>query len=235
MSTVKLAWGTSVAMVLTAATLAGCNSGTTQAGASASTSQGAASTSQGAASTTQAAASTSPAAASASASVSAVSVASSGTKEGASGTACRTSDLSLRVIQGAQDQSSTGSFYIQLANVSSSTCTLYGFPGVDLAGSSGTSLGMKDVWSVQLAMSGGEEVQTLAPGAASAAFVTYAVKPAAQTAGAPRAAEVRVIPPNQTTALTAKIDNLYQGVVQLPVVSKTLTVGPMSIDSVPHR
>jgi len=213
MNTVTLALGTTAAMVLTVASLAGCNSSTTQAGAAASTSP----------------------AASASASVSAVSDASSGTKAGASGTACRTSDLSLQVIQGAQDQSSTGSLYIQLANVSSGTCTLYGFPGVDLAGSNGASLGMKDVWSVQLAMSGGEKVQTLAPGAASAAFITYAVKPAAQTAGVPRAAEVRVIPPNQTTALTAKIDNLYQGVIQLPVVSKTLTVGPMDIDGIPHR
>jgi len=53
---------------------------------------------------------------------------------------------------------------------------------VDLTGSNGTSLGMKDVWS-----------------------------------------------------LTAKIDNLYQGDIQLPVVSKTLTVGPMDIDGVPHR
>jgi hypothetical protein len=84
-------------------------------------------------------------------------------------------------------------------------------------------------------MTGGEKVQTLAPGAASAAFVTYAAKPAAQTAGDPRAAEVRVIAPNQTTALTAKIDNLYSGVIQLPVVSKTLTVGPMDVDGIPHR
>ena len=93
---------------------------------------------------------------------------------------------------------------------------------------------MKDVWSVQLAMTGAKKVQTLAPGA-SVAYVTYAVKPAARTTGLPRAAEVRVIPPNQTTALSAKIDNLYQGVIQLPVVSKTLTVGPMDVNGVPHR
>ena len=43
------------------------------------------------------------------------------------------------MIQGAQEQSSTGSLYVQLANVSSGTCTLYGFPGVDLVGSNGTS------------------------------------------------------------------------------------------------
>lgn len=224
MNTVKLTLGTSAAMALAVAALAGCSSGTTPASAAASTSPAAAANT---------AAASAPAAASTS--VSAASDASAGTTAGASGTACRTSDLSLQVIQGAQDQSSPGSFYIQLANVSSGTCTLYGFPGVDLTGSDGTSLGMKDVWSDQLAMSGGEKVQTLAPGAASAAFVTYAVKPAAQTAGDPRAVEVRVIPPNQTTALTAKIDNLYQGDIQLPVVSKTLTVGPMDIDGVPHR
>jgi hypothetical protein len=224
MNTIKLTLGSSAAMALTVAALAGCSSGTTSASAAASTSPAAA------ASTVAASA-----AAAASTSVSAASDASAGTTASARGTACRTSDLSLQVIQGAQEQSSPGSFYIQLANVSSSTCTLYGFPGVDLVGSNGTSLGIKDVWSDQLAMSGGEKVQTLAPGAASAAFVTYAVKPAAQTTGDPRAVEVRVIPPNQTTALTAKIDNLYQGDIQLPVVSKTLTVGPMDIDGVPHR
>jgi hypothetical protein len=225
MNTVKLTLGTSAAMTLAVAALAGCSSGTTPASAAAGTSPAAAASTAAAAS----------APASASTSVSAASDSSAGTTASASGTACRTSDLSLQVIQGAQEQSSPGSFYIQLANVSSSTCTLYGFPGVDLTGSDGTSLGMKDVWSDQLAMSGGEKVQTLAPGAASAAFVTYAVKAAAQTAGVPRAVEVRVIPPNQTTALTAKIDNLYQGDIQLPVVSKTLTVGPMDIDGVPHR
>ena len=224
MNTVKLTLGTSAAMTLAVAALAGCSSGTTSASAAASTSPAAA-----------ASAAAASAAAAASTSVSAASDASAGTTASARGTACRTSDLSLQVIQGAQEQSSPGSFYIQLANVSSSTCTLYGFPGVDLVGSDGTSLGIKDVWSDQLAMSGGEKVQTLAPGAASAAFVTYAVKPAAQTTGDPRAVEVRVIPPNQTTALTAKIDNLYQGDIQLPVVSKTLTVGPMDIDGVPHR
>ena len=223
MNTVKLALGTSAATVLTVAALAGCSSSSTQAGAAASTSPAASASGSASASV------------SASAPASAVSAASPGTKAGAHGTACRTSDLSLQVIQGAQDQSSTGNLYIQLANVSSGTCTLYGFPGVDLVGSNGTSLGMKDVWSVRLAMTGGENVQTLAPGAASAAYVTYAAKPAAQTAGLPRAAEVRVIPPDQTTALTAKIDNLYQGVIQLPVISKTLTVGPMDVDGVPHR
>ena len=218
MSTAKLALGSSAATALTLAALAGCASSTTTASAASATSP---------------ATSASPPAAGAT-STAHSGAGDSGGGASASGTPCRTSDLSLQVIQGAQEQSSTGSFYVQLTNVSAGTCTLYGFPGVDLAGSNGASLGMKDAWTVRLAMSGAEEVQTLKPNAASAAFVTYTSRPAAQTAGDPRATEVRVIPPNQTTALTAKIDNLYQGDIQLPVVSKTLTVGPMDIDGVPH-
>jgi hypothetical protein len=225
MRTVKFALGTSAAAVMTAATLAGCAGSESPSGAASNPAPAASASVR---------TSTSPAA-SASAYAAAASGAPSAARAGAGGTACRASDLSLRVIQGAQAQSGTGSFYIQLTNASSRTCTLYGFPGVDLTGSDGTSLGMKDAWTVKLAMSGGEKLQTLAPGAASAAFVTYTAKPAAQTAGVPRAVEVRVIPPNQTTALSAKIDNLYQGAVQLPVVSKTLTVGPMDIDGIPHR
>lgn len=226
MSTVKLALGTSAA-ALTLAALAGCASSTTSATAASATSPAAS------AGSSPAASASAPAAGAASTAPSEGQPSGAGTS--ASGTACQTSDLSLQVIQGAQAQSSTGNFYIQLTNVSAGTCTLYGYPGVDLVGSSGASLGMKDVWTVRLAMSGGEKVQTLAPNTASAAYVTYAAEPAAQTAGDPRAAEVRVIPPNQTTALTAKIDNLYQGDIQLPVVSKTLTVGPMDIDGVPNR
>jgi hypothetical protein len=226
MSTVKLALGTSAA-ALTLAALAGCASGTSSATAASATSPAAS------AGSSPAVSASAPAAGAASAASSEAQVSEAGT--GASSTACRTSDLSLQVIQGAQAQSSTEGFYIQLINVSAGTCTLYGFPGVDLVGSNGASLGMKDVWTVKLAMSGGEKTQTLAPNTASAAYVTYAAEPAAQTTGDPRAAEVRVIPPNQTTALTAKIDNLYQGDIQLPVVSKTLTVGPMDIDGVPHR
>jgi hypothetical protein len=225
MSTVKLALGTSAA-ALTLAALAGCASSPTSATAASATSPAASASSP-------AASASAPAAGAASTAPSDGQPSGAGTS--ASGTACKTSDLSLQVIQGAQAQSSTGNFYIQLTNVSAGTCTLYGYPGVDLVGSNGASLGMKDVWTVRLAMSGGEKVQTLAPNTASAAYVTYAAEPAAQTAGDPRAAEVRVIPPNQTTALTAKIDNLYQGDIQLPVVSKTLTVGPMDIDGVPNR
>jgi len=220
MSTVKLVLGTSAATVLTVAALAGCAKTTSSAAAAP-------------ASSSPATAASSPAA-SASVAASAAPSGASGGGTGASGTACLTSGLSLQVIQGAQAESSTASFYIQLTNISAQTCTLYGYPGVDLASSNGASLGMKDDWTLKNSMSGGEKTQTLAPNTSSAAYVTYVSAPASQTAGDPLATEVRVIPPNQTTALTAKIGNLYQGDIKLPVVSKTLPVGPMDIDGVPH-
>jgi hypothetical protein len=210
-------------MALTVAALAGC----------ASSSSSSSSAAAAPASSTPAASAAATASAAASAAASGASSSGGGTS--ASGTACTTSDLSLEVIQGAQTPpGTTGSFYIQLANTSNQTCTLDGYPGVDLVNSSGASLGMKDDWTVKNAMSGGESVQTLAPNAASASYVTYPTAPASQTKGDPVAVEVRVIPPNQTTALTGKIDNLYSGDISLPVVSKTLTVGPMDIDGVPH-
>src|ERR1700761_615578 len=178
MSTVKLVLGTSAATALAVAALAGCAKTTGSAAA--------------------APASSSPAASAAATASAAASAAASGASSGgggtsASGTACTTSDLSLEVIQGAQTQpGTTGSFYIQLANTSAQTCTLYGYPGVDLANSSGASLGMKDDWTVKNAMSGGESVQTLAPNAASAAYVTYPTAPSSQTTGDPVAVEVRV-------------------------------------------
>ena len=152
---------------------------------------------------------------------------------------CSTKDLSLQVLQGAQQEgSTTGSFYVQLTNVSSRTCTLYGFPGVDLIGGAGGTpkpLGMKDVWTVKLAMTGGEKTQTLAPNSASAAFVNFSTRDPGASAGIPRAAEVQVIPPDQTTALTARICNVQTGYVTPLVTTKTLTVGPMDVDGVPHK
>jgi hypothetical protein len=59
----------------------------------------------------------------------------------------------------------------------------------------------------------GEKTQTLAPHTASAAFVNFSTRDPGASADIPRASEVQVIPPDQTTALT---------------------VGPMDVDAVPH-
>jgi hypothetical protein len=94
---------------------------------------------------------------------------------------------------------------------------------------------MRDVWTVKLAMSGAEQPQTLKPSTASAAFVNFSTRDPGASAGIPRAAEVQIIPPDQTTALTARIYNVETGYVTPLVTSKTLTVGPMDIDGVPHK
>jgi hypothetical protein len=224
MRAMRLTIGTAVA----AAMLAGCGTGSAKSSTS-SPAGGSASYASGSAAT-------------AAASTAATGVKGTSTGSGTSGSSsirCHTKDLSLQVLQGPQNGSDTGDFYVQLTNISSRTCTLYGYPGVDLLGDNGgpgvTSLGMKDHWSVKLAMSGKKQTQTLAPNASSAAYVTFTTRPVGATAGFPRASQVRVIPPDETTALTAKIDNVDSGPADLLITSTTLTVGPMDIDGVPHK
>ena len=158
----------------------------------------------------------------------------------ASSNQCQTRDLTLRVLQGPTDPDNTaGDFYVQLTNSSSWTCTLYGFPGVELLGGVGATpepLGMKDNWTLKLAQTGGKKVQTLKPGDASAAYVTFATRDPGASAGIPRAQVVQVIPPNQKTALRAKIFNVESGTYVTPLVlNKTLNVGPMDVNGVPHK
>ena len=158
----------------------------------------------------------------------------------ASSNQCQTKDLTLRVLQGPTDPDHTaGDFYVQLTNSSSRTCTLYGFPGVELLGGVGATpepLGMKDNWTLKLAQTGGKKVQTLKPGDASAAYVTFATRDPGASAGIPRAQVVQVIPPNQKTALRAKIFNVESGTYVTPLVlNKTLNVGPMDVNGVPHK
>lgn len=135
-----------------------------------------------------------------------------------------------------EEGSTTGSIYAELTNVSSRTCTLYGFPGVELIGGVGGTpkpLGMKDNWTARLS-NGGKKVQTLAPHTASAAFITFSTREPGASADIPRAEEVQVIPPSQRKALTARIYNVDAGYVTPLITSKTLNVGPMDADTVPH-
>ena len=218
--------GVSATAAIAAAALAGCSSGGSG--------------------TTSASGSSSPASAASDAASTATSGSSGGTGGSstspgtASSNQCQTKDLSLRVLQGAVDHdSATGNFYVQLTNVSARTCTLYGFPGVELLGGTGETpkpLGMKDHWTLKLAQTGGKKVQTLAPHDASAAYVTFATRDPGASAAIPRAQEVQVIPPNQRTALTARIYNVETGGYVTPLVlSKTLNVGPMDVNGVPHK
>ncbi|MDH6116172.1 hypothetical protein ABH930_001965 [Kitasatospora sp. GAS204A] len=171
----------------------------------------------------------------------------SGATPASAGTACHSSDLLLQVIMGPQDAPSPsggkGDFYIQLINTSTHTCTLYGYPGVELLDqSTGRPLGMKDVRNAASSGSGKPVQQTLAPRSsnspqtASAAYVQFDTKAPGASAGYPRAVKVQVIPPNETQPLVADIDNLYAKSPAddaIMVSSTTLSVGPMGGDGVP--
>jgi hypothetical protein len=113
--------------------------------------------------------------------------------------ACATRDLGAKV---GQSQGAAGSIYVDLVftNISGSTCTLYGYPGVSLAGGSPIA---------QLGKSAEEnpatprEVVTLAPGAVSSALLRIV-----QAADFPTsrchpvtAAYLQIYPPNQTTPI----------------------------------
>jgi len=158
----------------------------------------------------------------------------------ASSNQCQTKDLALKVLQGPTDPDNTaGDFYVQLTNSSSRTCTLYGFPGVEILGGTGAApapLGMKDNWTLKLAQTRGKKVRTLKPGDASAAYVTFATRDPGASAGIPRAQVIQVIPPNQKTALRAKIFDVESETYVTPLVlNKTLNVGPMDVNGVPHK
>ena len=226
----RLVSGVSATAAIAAAALAGCSSG-----GSGTTSASGGSSPAPAASD---AAGTAPAGTGGGTGTSSGGGPSAGSGTTSSGNQCTTSDLSLRVLQGPQDESSTtGSMYAELTNVSSRACTLYGFPGVELIGGIGRTpkpLDMKDHWTAKLS-NGGKKVQTLAPHTASAAFITFSTRVPGASAGIPRAQVVQVIPPNQRKALTAKIYNVDAGYVTPLITSKTLNVGPMGADTVPHK
>jgi hypothetical protein len=228
----RLVSGVSATAAIAAAALAGCSSG----GTGTTSASGSSSPASGASSSPSAAA----AGGGGSNSAGGGTTSSSGGTGTASSNECQTNELTLRVLQGATDPDNTaGNFYVQLTNSSARTCTLYGFPGVELLGGVGAApkpLGMKDNWTLKLAQTGSKKVQTLKPGEASAAYVTFATRDPGASAGIPRAQVVQVIPPNQKTPLTARIYNVESGKYVTPLVlDKTLNVGPMDVNGVPHK
>ncbi|GAA1951847.1 DUF4232 domain-containing protein [Kitasatospora viridis] len=163
------------------------------------------------------------------------------------GDRCHSGDLKLNVYMGPQDGSrpTKGDFYIELVNASKRTCTIYGYPGVELLDQDGKPLGMKDTRSTASLPSGKAAVQTLVPWTstdpsqqtASAAYVEFDTKPASASAGYPRAVKVQVIPPDETQPLVAAIDMLDAPAGSdhsIMLTSTDLTVDPMDLDGVPH-
>lgn len=108
---------------------------------------------------------------------------------------CSTSQLSATVAPG---QGAAGTLYsgVVLHNRSGSTCTLHGFPDVSLLDAGRHQMGAA---AARSGPSGTTVVLT--PGAAATSL--FSVAPPACVDGPPRAASyLRVLPPEQTTAIT---------------------------------
>ena len=111
--------------------------------------------------------------------------------------ACPTS--SLHVKQGVA-QGYAGGMYevIDFTNTSSTTCTLYGYPGVSLvSGPSHTQIGLAAKRDTTVPV----KLITLAPGATANAplQIVDALNYPPATCGPAPATDLRVYPPNQTT------------------------------------
>jgi hypothetical protein len=221
MPTSMRALGLCLGAGLAAIALAGCSSTGTASASAQSTGTA----------TVPAGATTSAASAPAAPSGTGAAAAGSGSGSGQSGSAssadaCTTSDLSLQVFEGPQagpaaDGSDPIGVYVVLANTSHSTCTTYGYPGVDFY------LGAKDLreQTTRTTSGGSPATVSLAPGGQATSYITY---PGGAVCDAV-ADTVQVIPPNQTTALRAPIDYVggSSGSKQFDVCDGNIDVGPL--------
>jgi hypothetical protein len=113
--------------------------------------------------------------------------------------ACPTRSLGLKL---GPAQGAAGSTYqvIDFTNVSRATCTLYGYPGVSLAGGKPvTQIGLPAAESHTTA----RKLVTLSPGAVANAVlqIAQAVNFPAAKCGLVTAHYLRIYPPNQTTSV----------------------------------
>jgi len=130
----------------------------------------------------------------------------------------------LRVKLGVA-QGTAGSIYqvIDFTNTGSTTCTLYGYPGVSLAGG---APGAPDAPAAQIGQAAARNPQppptvvTLAPGAVANALlqVTDAGNFPAATCGPVPVSELVVYPPNQTVSVAAPYDSTGCSSKQLTIL-----------------
>ena len=121
---------------------------------------------------------------------------------GAGAAACPTRSLSVKA---GLSQGAAGSIYqvLDLSNISSATCTLYGFPGVSLAGGSPVK---------QIGLAAAEDhssprvLVTLAPGAVANALlrIVQAANFPPSRCDLKDATYLQIYPPNQTTPVYLK-------------------------------
>ena len=88
---------------------------------------------------------------------------------------------------------------IDFTNTSSAACTVYGYPGVSLVSSAHAEIGL----AAKRTTTAPVELVTLAPGATGTAQLQMAdaLNFPTSTCGPAQAADLRVYPPNQTTAV----------------------------------
>lgn len=133
-----------------------------------------------------------------------VSTPSSGSGSGSSGSAaggspaCATSNLSV-TIGGTQGAAGSSVSTIDFTNTGSSSCTLYGYPGVSLTNSSGSQIGAAATRDNGRAPA----TVTLSPGGKANALlkVAFAGNYPSSACGPTPATSLRVYPPGQTQAL----------------------------------
>jgi Protein of unknown function (DUF4232) len=107
---------------------------------------------------------------------------------------CHTAGLSFSVApgSGAQEVGSAGAVVIKMTNKGSSTCTMNGYPGVDLVGGGKT-------WSLSRQTSVTPHAVTVKPGGSTSFTITYLPF----TAGSGQKLDVKTVvvtPPNETTS-----------------------------------
>lgn len=153
---------------------------------------------------------------------------SGGSSDGAAGasttTRCKTSALgfSFGPDSGAQSVGSPGGIGVVLTNKGSGTCTLQGFPGLDIVSKTGTH------WSLARQSKSVGKV-TLKSGAAASFEITYMPFDAGNSGGsvAFHAATILVTPPGETHSATLKWDGFADVMDQSGATRPATYVGPV--------
>jgi hypothetical protein len=142
-------------------------------------------------------------------------------RSAASARHCTAADLGVWIPPN-QGNGAAGTIYypLEFTNLSHSTCSMYGFPGVSAINSNGHQLGVPATWP-----GGTRHTVTLAPGATAHATLAYhdAVIGSYPPANHAQAFELRIYPPGQRstqeaywplTALTNRVPYLSVGPIQ---------------------
>ena len=208
---------------------AGCAASSTSSapGASAGSTGGSSSSapaSAGASSTAASSTGASPSGSSA-ASTAAAGSGTSGSTTASGAPACTSADLTASLGGGAGAGMSQNHTGLQLRNTGSSTCTLYGYPGVSwVRGDQGLQTGAAAVR--QADPNGTEKVVTLAPGAVASApldIVDAAVIPPSECK--PVAVRgLRIYPPGQKAALFLSLPTAAGGYGECSLTTKSPTL-----------